>query len=563
VKDKALNFGKDQSTTASIASTGFGLSAMVVGAERGWIPKGAAHAYAEKTLRFFRDRMETEHGFFYHFVDWESGKKHKNTELSSIDTALFLAGALTVGEYFKGTEVEELANEIYERVDFPWMTNGGKTLSMGWYPAEGFLKARWSEYNESLILYALAAGSATHPIPGESWKAVRKRIGLYDSQAVVYSPPLFTHQYSHVWLDLKGRNDGFVDYFENSKTATLLNRQFTIEQKKKFKTYSEDVWGLTASMGPGGYRAYGAEPGGATHDGTVAPTAAGSSMPFTPELSIPALRAMYEQHKDKLWGKYGFSDAFNLDRNWYAKEVLGIDQGPLLLMIENYRSGLVWKFFMQHPAARRGLERMGFRPGTLPLKVPPKPLIEIRKQGRAPALLLLTPEKHHELGEVAGPKDLGGEFLFNWDKRYLYVKAHIRDESLVAVLADSKMWRDDCVELFIDLQKNGFRWGSEKDLQLGMGPGAEDTGRAVWFQGVNPKKGAFDFQFKKTREGYNLEARIPWEILKINPEKDVRFGFNVAVHDSDADGTDGKLSWFFIPEGKTGQHQIGEAILRE
>ena len=579
VKDKANNFGADAGHIASIAATGFGLTAWGVGAQRGWISKEEAKNYCLQTLRFALKDLETNHGFFYHFMNGQTGKRTKNTELSSIDTALFLAGALTAGEYFKGTEVEELAHRIYERVDFAWMMNGGKTLSMGWDPVTGkFLNLRWNDYNESFILYLLAVASPTHPIPPESWHWVKKRIGVYEPYVFIFSPPLFTHQYSQIWVDLRDKNDGFADYFENSRVATLVNRQFCLDQRAKFKTYSENVWGLTASLGPGGYRAYGSGPGQAPHDGTVAPTAAGSSIVFTPELSLGALKFMYENFKDKLWGKYGFSDAFNLDRKWFAREVLGIDQGPLLLMIENYRSGLIWKTFGEHPAVKTGLERIGFKSGTLALRVPERPRIivhsmknKIEIDGRlddwdlTQPLRLKSPE-HWELGEISGLSDLQGDFYLAWDGDFFYVAARISDDSLVTKRKAAQMWKDDLVELFIDPERNGFVWGNPKDLQLGLGPGIDGI-RArswVWPGNTDPvQQGGVDVKIQKNEHGYDLEARISWKLLGIQPRPGRIFGFSPALHDLDEDGSEGKLTWFFLPEGKSGRNLIGEISLSD
>lgn len=577
VKDKANNFEKDGQPLASIAATGFGLSAMVVGADRGWISKAEAQEYCSKTLRFFLTEMESEHGFFYHFVDWSTGKKTNHTELSSIDTALFLAGALMAGEYFKGTEVERLADELYRRVNFHWMLNGGQTLSMGWNPREGFIKSRWDQYNESLILYILAIGSPTYRIPPKSWQRVVKRIGTYGSHVLIYSPPLFTHQYSACWLDLRNKNDGLADYFENSKVATIVNREFCLDQKTHYKTYSENVWGLTASISQHSYKAYGSEPGGAVHDGTVAPTAAGSSIVFTPELSIKALRFMYDNYKDRTWGRYGFSDAFNLDRNWYAKEVLGIDQGPLLLMIENFRSELLWRFFMKHPSVIRGMELAGFRPGTVELKVPEKPKVAIPRVQRpiridgsldewdlTQPLKLESPE-HRELGEISGLRDLLGRFFFAWDQDFLYVAAKIYDDSLVVKKMGEKIWLDDIVELYFDPENDGIEWGNPKDVQLGLSPGETmGGGRSwAWFQGFDPAaRGLVEFKIKRQNWGYNVEAKISWKLLNMTPQPNLTFGFSPAIHDIDQDGSEGKLHLFFLPEGKSKRNFLGEATLQ-
>lgn len=577
VKDKASNFRKDATAVASIAATGFGLSAMCVGAERGWIPKAQAQEYCAKTLRFFLTRMAHEHGFFYHFVHWGTGKKTNSSEISSIDTALFLAGALTAGEYFKGTEVETLARRLYERVDFPWMLDGGSTLRMGWEPRQGFLKYRWDKYNESLILYLLAAASPSYPIPPDSWQKVKKNIGIYGPHTLIACPPLFTHQYSAVWLDLRDKNDGFADYFENSRTATFVNREFCLDQRKNFKTYSDNIWGLTASESPQGYQAYGAEPGGAIHDGTVAPTAAGSSIPFTPELSLAALKAMHFNFKDKIWGKYGFSDAFNVDQNWYSENVLGIDQGPLVLMIENARTGLMWRYFMQNPRVREGMKLLGFRPGTLRLKRPEPPVVKINRTSNPPVIdgnlaewnwpgQLRLSAKDREIGEVQNNQDASGDFSMVYDKTYLYVAVRVTDDSLVMKMANDKIWKDDCVELFFAPRDGRLKWKNARDTQLGLSPGEwENEGRVwAWFQEMDPsqRKGA---KLKITRrvDGYDLEARVSWRFLKIKPLKGVRFGFTPAIHDMDTDGSEGKLVWFFLPDGKAGKVVLGRAELEE
>jgi len=577
VKDKAVNAGNDQSRISSIAATGFGLTAICVGAERGWIGKQKAQQYCLKTLRFALKQLPSQRGFFYHFVDWETGKPMKYSEVSSIDTALLLAGALTAGEYFKGTEVEALSQALYERVDFPWMLNGGDTLSMGWKPDTGFLKERWNSYNESLILYLLAIASPAHPIPPDSWKAVKKKIGLYGSRVLIYCPPLFTHQYPQVWLDLRNKNDGVADYFENSRVATIVNREFCIDQSGKYKTYSGNIWGLTACMGPDGYKAYGAEPGGAVHDGTVAPTAAGGSFVFTPELSLKALRAMASDFKEKIWGKYGFCDAFNLNRSWFSNEVIGIDQGPMVLMIENFRTEMVWRLFMKNPLVGQGLEKMGFREGTLRLRKPRKPLIEIPERNREIVIdgdlndwdlarpTELRAKKHCEVGEIRDDRDLSGDFYFAWDEDSLYVAACVHDESLVMERGQDKIWRDDCIELFINPDGNGLRWGNSKDVQLGLSPSG--SGNAVrgwaWFQSCNPlERGLVEARVRRKVEGYDLEARISWKLSRMTPETGLKFGLSPAVHDADYDKSDSKANLFFIPDGKSGCFILGKAVLR-
>jgi hypothetical protein len=364
-KDRAGNFGGGDSGVASMAATGFGLTALTIGESRGWITREAAQARALTTLRQLRFHQAHEHGWFHHFVDAASGEPRAYSEVSSIDTALLLAGALTAGNHFAGTEVERLAREIYERVDFPWMmTDGGAkpeslTLSMGW-TSKGFIVARWNDYSEHHILYMLGLGSPTHPLPAASWRAWKRPEGGPLTQA---SGPLFTHQYSQLWLDLRGWKDEGQDYFAKSVEATLAHRAAAIAAQKEYKTYGPNCWGWTACDGPQGYRPYGAYPNKAVHDGTIAPSAAGGSMAHTPELSLAALRFMKEEYGDRIWGRYGFSDAFNTDPRWRERfnagglwrspDAVGIDQGALLLAVENARTGGVWKKFMDTDHARR------------------------------------------------------------------------------------------------------------------------------------------------------------------------------------------------------------------
>ncbi|HAF94818.1 MAG: hypothetical protein A2X34_10905 [Elusimicrobia bacterium GWC2_51_8] len=362
VLDKASNSGSPdfKYSPASIAAVGFGLAAITAGAERGWIGKGEAEKRVKTTLKFFSEKMESEHGFFYHFVDMETGKRVWNCELSSMDTALFLAGALTAAQYFENPEIKDLAKKLYERADWKWMANGSQFLSMGWTPENGFLPHFWSDYNESMVMYILAMGSPTFPLTAKSWTAIRRPRGKYKDHELIISPPLFTHQFSHAFIDFRNKRDAFADYFENSVQATLANRQFCIDSSKSFKTYGKDSWGLTASIGPDGYMAYGAPPGPALHDGTVAPSAAAASIVFTPGYSISAMKHFYFRYRDELWGSYGFTDSFNLDRNFFASDAFGINQGPTVLMIENYRSGLIWKLFMSRPEVQKGMREAGF-----------------------------------------------------------------------------------------------------------------------------------------------------------------------------------------------------------
>jgi hypothetical protein len=342
----------------SVAAVGFSLAAMCIGESRGWIDGDKAYERVLRTLRAFRDEVPSEHGFFYHFLDMRTGYRTWSSELSSIDTALFLAGALFAGEYFKGTEAEEIAHELYERVDWPWMMNGKSVMCMGWKPESGFLWYYWDSYNEGMLLYALAIGSPTHPIPKEAWKAWKREVDSYKDYDLVYciTGSLFTYQYPHAWIDFRDLYDGKINYFENSVNATKANREFCIDNASAYKTYGENSWGLTASLGPDGYRGYGAKPGEGLNDGTIAPCGMAGSIVFDSQASLNGLKYLYDNYKGFLYGRYGFKDAFNLDKGWWAEEHLGIDVGITLVMIENFRSGLIWKKFMKLDAIKRWID---------------------------------------------------------------------------------------------------------------------------------------------------------------------------------------------------------------
>ncbi len=342
----------------SIAAVGFGLTSICIGESRGWIEKKEAYNLVLKTLKTFHDTVPNEHGFFYHFLDMRTGTRAWNSEVSSIDTALFLAGALFAGEYFKGTEVEQIARSLYERVEWPWMLNNKKVLCMGWKPEEGFLWYYWDSYSEAMILYALAIGSPTHPIPAECWFEWSRPVDSYKDYKIIYctTGSIFTYQYSHAWIDFRSLYENDINYYNNSVNAVKANREFCIDNSPAYKTYGEDSWGLSACLGPNGYKGYGAKPGEAFHDGTIPPYGMAGSLAFDPTASLNGLKKIYVKHKDFLYGKYGFKDAFNMDKNWWAEEYLGIDVGITAIMIENYRSGLVWNKFMSLPAIKNWQE---------------------------------------------------------------------------------------------------------------------------------------------------------------------------------------------------------------
>lgn len=349
----------------SIAATGFGLTALCIASERRWLDSASALERTRTTLRFFADRAYQQRGWFYHWIDTKTGERRWNSEVSSIDTALLLGGVLTVRQCFANDpEITRLATKIYNRVDFRWMLNGDPLLlSHGWKPETGFLRPRWDTYSEDTILYLLAIGSPNYPIPARSWYALWKDRYRYEGHAyfTTIGVPLFMHQYSHAWVDYRGRKESRgdrVDYFENSVKATLAHRAFCINLAHAFPAYGPEMWGITASDSAKGYLAWGGPPHDPAIDGTVVPAAAGGSLMFTPELSVRALRTMREKYGEKIYGRYGFVDAFNPNTGWVNPDVIGIDQGITLLSAENARTGNVWRWFMKNAEVPLAMQRV-------------------------------------------------------------------------------------------------------------------------------------------------------------------------------------------------------------
>ncbi len=353
-------------TVASIAATGFGLTALAIGAQRGWMDRARAAARARATLRFFAEEAEHQHGWFYHFLAAAGGKRVWRCELSSIDTALLLAGVLTARQAFDDPEIARAARKIWERVDFGWMRNGDPLLlSHGWKPETGFLASRWNRYSELPILYLLGIASPAHPLPPAAWYAWQRPRFEFGGYTYVRGGGLFTHQYPQAWLDLRGLRDqppSGVDYFANSATATRAHRAFCLDLARRFpKSYSGNVWGITASDSAKGYVGWGGPPADPAIDGTVVPCAPGGSLMFAAEICIPALRTMRERFGDRVYGRYGFCDAFNPTTGWIDTDAIGIDVGITLLSAENLRTGAVWRWFMQNPEMGRALKLAGFR----------------------------------------------------------------------------------------------------------------------------------------------------------------------------------------------------------
>ncbi len=402
---------------ASVGGSGFALTAYVIGAERGWVTREAAAERLRGSLRFFADaRLDTSRsgatgyrGFYYHFLDPVTGTRFADVELSTVDTGLLLMGALLGRGYFDGDndverELRALADTLEARADWQWASVRPPTIALGWKPESGHLPYDWRGYNEALFMHVLALGSPTHAVSEaayDEWLS-RYRWGTYQGYEHLGFAALFGHQYSHVWIDFRGIHDRFtaekgVDYFENSRRATLAQRKYAIANPSGFAGYDSLVWGLTACDGPVDrtltiagrertFRTYAARGASFTEvidDGTLSPTAVGGSVAFAPEVCVPALMAMAARHGEPLYGRYGFVDAFNPTLTesiavqhgrvipgvgWYDTDHLAIDQGPILAMIENLRTGLVWDVMRRDPSIRRGLERAGFHGGWLTLE---------------------------------------------------------------------------------------------------------------------------------------------------------------------------------------------------
>lgn len=351
---------------ASIAATGFGLTAVCIATERRWIEADKARERVRKTLHFFARQAFEKRGWFYHWMDAKTGARKWKSEVSSIDTALLLAGVLTVRQCFRDDkDIVAMATTIYERVDFRWMLNGDPLLlSHGWKPESGFLKTRWDTYSEDTILYLMAIGSPSHSISPKSWDALWRDRYRYRGFAyfTTIGVPLFMHQYSHAWVDYRNQREikgDRIDYFENSVQATLAHHAFCKDLSHDFPGFEPNVWGITASDSAKGYLAWGGPPRDPAIDGTVVPSAAGGSLMFTPALSVAAMKTMKDKYGQKIYGKYAFVDAFNPNTGWVDPDVIGINVGIILLSAENARTGNVWKWFMQNAEIPKAMRLVG------------------------------------------------------------------------------------------------------------------------------------------------------------------------------------------------------------
>jgi hypothetical protein len=391
----------------SISATGFGFAAYLVGIENNYITREEG---AERVLHGLNWLWQSKQGpedsgvtgykgFYYHFLTYGDGIRYRDVELSTIDTGLLMAGILTCQSYFDGDneaekQIRSLSDSLYLRVEWDWAMNGQEYMSMGWFPDRGFLDAQWTGYNEAMILIIMAMGSPSHPVHDTAWTSWCKKYQwseFYGQEHVNFSP-LFGHQYSHMFIDFRGIQDAYmadkgIDYFENSRRATYSNRAYCMDNPSGFNGYDDKIWGLTACDGPGeiklpfdidsiqfwSYRARGASNLEIVDDGTIAPAAAGGSIPFAPEICINALMAMKDNFGNSLYQEYGFKDAFNLtfqadersDTGWFDKDYIGIDQGPIVIQIENYQTGLIWQIMKKNKYVFKGLKKAGFSGGWL------------------------------------------------------------------------------------------------------------------------------------------------------------------------------------------------------
>jgi hypothetical protein len=401
---------------ASIAATGFALSALPIGVQRQWVARSDAARRALATLQFLRDAPQGasasgctgHHGFYYHFLDMATGTRHRNSELSSVDTALLVMGVRCVGQYFTGPDatessIRQLADFISERVEWPWMQAHGPGIAMGWRPETGFLDSDWLGFNEATLMMLLALGSASHPVGADSWaywtSGYDRSYGLVEGIEQLSFGALFAQQFTQCWVDLRGINDAYMtakgfDYFENTRRVALAQRAYATRNPLGWQGYSADIWGLSACDGPTyanlryqgvprEFRGYSARGVGLVEnfdDGTLCPEAAIASLPHTPGPSMACMQAMYQRYGAVLWGEYGYYDAFNPSfqfdvplksgrrvgqLGWVDNRYYGINQGPILAMIENQRSGLLWQLGRADPVLRRGLQRAGFQGGWL------------------------------------------------------------------------------------------------------------------------------------------------------------------------------------------------------
>ena len=365
IKDRCNVRVNDTSVAASIASSGFGLTAICIAENRGYISHADARLRVLRSLSFLWHKLPTHRGFFFHFANINTGERMWDSEVSSVDTAILLCGVLMCRQHFlHDADIAELAHAIFDRVDWSWLSEDTELLSHGWTPELGFIPSRWDFYSELMMMYLLGMGSSSHPLNSDAWFAWKRTTFEYDGLRYIGSfAPLFVHQYSQAWFDFRNKKDRYADYFQNSVIATDVHRRFCLELNEQYSDYSNALWGITASDSESGYVVWGGPPAMGPIDGTIVPCAAGGSLPFLPSATMRVLRTIHD-HYPQAWCRYGFVDAFNPLTGWYDSDVIGIDTGIIMLMAENARTGFVWDTFMKNPEAQRGMQVAGFKPYT-------------------------------------------------------------------------------------------------------------------------------------------------------------------------------------------------------
>ncbi len=586
---------KDRSTedsASSVASVGFGLSAIPVAIERGWITRDEGYDRTLTTLQSFANGgVEGNRGFFYHFVNMSDGRRSGGSELSSIDTALFIAGALTVAEYFPDTEVATLADELYRAVDWAWMQGGDLEglVRMGWSPENGFLDAQWGAgFDEGLLLYILAIGSPTHPVPAELWDEIARPVRKdFQDRDYIYiaAEPLFIYQYPLAWLDVRDHEDYYANYPNNTARACEYNADFSKALEADYATYQNGVWGLSASDGPSGYKAYGAAEG--NHDGTVAPYASIACLPYTQDLAWQSLRAMLTQYKSLVWGDYGFVSAINEDELWYSYDYIGIDQGDILLNIENYRTGQVWDLFMQNAQVQGALTTLGFveRPSDYAVTpaylqdvseaeaaakqpvsgsaISPAPTIDgDLTEWAASTFYTVTEAMNVPVGGVAEvdpeTQTLHSRFAIRYDAENLYLAADVSDDTVVSNIAPDDLqnfYRTDSAEFYLDpnndtglFKLSVLPFDTEGNVQAVRHEDAQPGPIATTAPGA-------EVASSRTDGGYIIEVKLPLTLLGISGTAGTALGFSHVIHnanDADAEvGADVReniIGWNPVPD---------------
>lgn len=576
----------EPSAPASPTACGAALAALPIGVERGWIGRQAAYDMARRILKGI-GKAEQERGFYYHFLTRRGGRRIWRSEVSCIDSAILFAGAMVIAQYFPRTEVERLANALIAKAEWPWFLNGEDRLYWSWKPESGF-EGGPMDFSESILAYLIAIGSPTHPIPAQTWHALRRPVAKAsaDGPPILYTPDgsLFAYLLPLVWFDLRDQHDAYADYWTNARHAILENRRFCELQAGAFRTYREGLWGLSAAIGPDAYVAYGGPPAAHfKHDGTISPSVVATAIGWLPELSLATLRRLQEVAPSS-WTRYGWGDAVNLDREFFCRETIALDQAMPLLAIENLRTGLIWRLFMSHPITQRAVRAAGFLPGRLEAPLPREqapgnpgasltvPMVDhavtvdgdLAEWIRHEAIELI-PRAHRnvESGYFRDAKDGSLLAYLAWDQEAFYLAGVVLDDELVAGQHGPDIYKDDCLEVFFDLDGDGFRFdGNPADFQFGLAPAAPPGAPQHWAWGPlqrNPQEvGA---AMRVTPGGwYTFEMRIPLALLPgLAPGKPVRF--SLAFHDRDADGKDGKLHWSVDSASAPGTIRFGELTL--